>query len=260
MSSSWYIIPDLSSREINLHAKIIKLLAGGGRILFGCDTLDYDEISLRSREESEDDFFEFYLIDGIFIDPDEKRARIKKSAIDILRSDAAFATFESEGFFDEDDFSLEKILDCCRGIGESTLRNIKKMVFWELYPKNTHDENRIRFICSEDFSFRKYIGDVSWIPCVENCGFKCKWYDYSDIDERGLICLLNSSNLYNLIITDDLGDVSNFTYYLNFIEHNKFILAINDAKDNLNDYIEIITKNILNEKFKIKKYTDVGDI
>ena len=263
MNDNWYIIPDLGIGEINLilHVKIIKLLSGGGsRIFLRDDRLAYDEIPLAVRKKNEDKTFEFYISGGIFIDSDEKKTRIEKSAIDILRSDTAFAAFESENIFGDEDSSLKKILDRGGSIGESTLRNIKKMVYRELYPQNTHDENRLRFVCEADFSFRNYIYKEFCAPCGENICFKYKWYDYSDLDEQELVCLLERSHLYNLIITDNSDGISNFIYNVNFIEHNKFVLAINDAENNLGNYIETINTDILNGKYKIQKYSDIGDI
>ena len=204
--NNWYISLDYDYADTDKTMKILEVLDyKKHKVLYGQGKREMTE-----NEQIKDinDYFFDYLMETLDLscitDMNEFENRLRKIFLKKYGTNK-----ENIDFINEGKFSINKLLDKFKDIDKQTLWELKCTFYnlvsltSDIYSDKIRTVDKIRFSEAEDISFffkykvRKYM---------------YTWYEINnDTDLKNIIL---TDNL-DLIITDDLNDISNYIYYVN---------------------------------------------
>ena len=158
-------------------------------------------------------------------------------------------------FINAEPFSIKRLLDKFKDIDEQTLYALK-YTFSELVQptsklkKSIFSNENIRFKQLENHSLSHYL-NVSHNLTVGVYA----WYEINS--ENDFEEMFHSSfHDLNLILTTDLENMLNFTYYINIFEIYGLHVSIHDNKNQFNDFIRSELIKICGKGRKFKKFNE----
>lgn len=236
MCNNWYVIPDFSFGNIEDHVEIFNLLKYNDRkIAFRKDNVDFNSMDDEWQKEIIEDNFDNYLSSILYIGSETKEQKIKESIKEIF-IERYGETLENREIINEESVSLKQLLNVFSDIDVGILDRIK-MVISDILNSDTelssiYNKERLIFTTTSNCSFENaYINN----DLEEEIEIH-EWYEIKNEDE--LRKVIENNTLYNAIITNNTNDFKKFSYYFNFIENIKFVLAINDTIGDSKDIIK----------------------
>lgn len=113
-------------------------------------------------------------------------------------------------------------------------------------------EDKIRFKKAEECSLSFHICNPEW-QNDSTSKMPLSSYTWFEIDRESDILEVLYKEL-NIIITDDLGNINNYIYYLNIVEYNNFTFAIQDNKNRIDETLKTKLSAICKPDKEFKKF------
>lgn len=110
-----------------------------------------------------------------------------------------------------------------------------------------YKKENLRFCGTDDVSFENFAYKLDI-----QVGSKFEWYEMKSPEE--IKTAISVERLYDAIITDDLDDFTNFSYYINFVEKERFNLAINDAQNKITDILQQELAKAFKKDYNVFKF------
>jgi hypothetical protein len=245
-----YISLDYNYADADKTMKILEVLDyKKHKVLYGqCKR----EMTENEPEKVVNDIFESYLSDvydlSRITDMNEFENRLRKIFLKKYGTNK-----DSIDFINEGKFSIHKLLDKFKDIDKQTLWELKYTFYnlinskSDIYDFRYLSVDKIRFSETEDLSLSNFYDIHRFIDRK----YTYTWYEINNDTDLKEIVLTPE---LELIITDDLNDISNYIYYVNIIERNKWAIAIHDKQNRLGELVNTKLLDICSEEHQFTNF------
>ena len=273
--NKWYISSAYDYESTDIIAEIIKALkVKEHRVLFGYKFYYLSELPKNILENIMDTNFNLYntnlLYLGNITDIDELERRMRSVLLKKYNKREADIALINDG-----KFSINELLEKFTNIDEKTLYDLKYTLTESIHPtsdivKAMFTEDKIRFKGVPDKSLTYHYKLYSTGTYIQLIDFHIEpvytWLEINLEDRLEQHIPMNDlkSLVYNcfgdlhLIITDDLQDISKFTYYVNTFWSSEFgvSVAVNDNRGRLSELADTKLVELCGEERRFVKWSD----
>jgi len=221
MKQTWYLISDFPFGYIEAHLQVLDLLSDqDSKFFVREDVVSFDSLDEEGQQEELNDTFEIYKA---HLFHDYNHCFYSKTEQDIL-SILADESIEIDKIDFQNNFynNLKLIFE---DLNPELQDKIKRCVKENVKQATAKPEKYYNFV-ERSLSYRYLSSD----GILDTAG-PFKWFEVKDREE--LKQALLEDRLYNVIITTDSVNFNNYSYYINFLEEEKMVLAIHDNKNKL---------------------------
>ena len=273
--NNWYVSSGYDYETTDIIVEIIKALKGGNdSTLFGYKFYYLSELPKDVLEEFMNINFNFYTKNVLYLghitDIEEFERRMRNVLLKKYNKREA-----DIAFINDRGIHINELLKKLPDIDEKTLYDLKYTLTESLNPtsdivKTIFTEDKIRFkgMPDKSLSYHHKLGGVK--THLQIIDFPIEpvytWFEI-DLEERldqSIPMNDMKSLVYNcfgdlhLIITDDLQDISKFTYYVNTFWSSEFgvSVAVNNNKDKLSELADTKLVELCGEERRFVKWSD----
>lgn len=262
-SNNWYISRDYNLSEVEKTLKILDVLEYKKHKVL-CYYMNASSIELKEWIKS--DGFHFYLSGVAYLGNVTDMHKLENNLRDIFLKKYG-ADKDDADFINEEPFSIQRLMNRFADIDNETLRELDRS-FCEMVNYYTGSlvntaipEDKIYFRDAENPSFEDYYwseimgfsNPMDLLEVVAPSEYKCT-FTWFEPDEEEFMRALRGE--FKILITDDLEDFSNFLYYLNLMDYEDFVLAVNDNQNNLSELVNTDLLDICCEGHKFTKFNN----